>query len=197
MQAAQPAEHSSFVPPAMCLSFCHMAQCIQHPKKKKDSAKTRELRAVSVTTPIHSLTRCLHAHRARQDAIGPSSDCCCWSRPRRRSCHWHIVHRRLCLYAGALIAARLHFVWGRAENLDSRSKPSGVVTPAPACFLWHSLNCLCLSSTTNEKQRFNNFALEILFERISCQAISGHICVTSAAIEPGRERDPSLPSGQL
>lgn len=80
--------------------------------KKKDSAKTRELRAVSVTTPIHSLTRCLHAHRARQDAIGPRSDCwnCCWSRPRRRSCHWHIVHRRLCLYAGALIAARLHFV---------------------------------------------------------------------------------------
>lgn len=81
-------------------------------KKKKDSAKTRELRAVSVTTPIHSLTRCLHAHRARQDAIGPRSDCwsCCWSRRRRRSCHWHIVHRRLCLYAGALIAARLHFV---------------------------------------------------------------------------------------
>lgn len=159
-------------------------------KKKKDSAKTRELRAVSVTTPIHSLTRCLHAHRARQDAIGPRSDCwsCCWSRARRRSCHWHIVHRRLCLYAGALIAARLHFVWGRAENLDSRSKPSGVVTPAPAC----SLSCLCLSSTTNEKQRFNNFALEILFERISCQAISGHICVTSAAIEPGRERDRTL-----
>lgn len=33
--------------------------------QKKDS----ELLAVSVTTPIQSLTRCLHAHRARQDAI--------------------------------------------------------------------------------------------------------------------------------
>lgn len=47
--------------PATCLSFCHMPQCIQGPKKGQ--------RAVSVTTPIQSLTRCLHAHRARQDAI--------------------------------------------------------------------------------------------------------------------------------
>lgn len=37
---AQPAEHSS-CPPAMCLSFCHMAQCIQHPKKKGQRQDTR------------------------------------------------------------------------------------------------------------------------------------------------------------
>lgn len=104
------------------------------------------------------------------------------------------------MYAGVLIAARLHFVWRQAENLDSRSKPSSYPRPysRPSPLLAHSqASCNCCSSclrlcmnfceylATNEKQRFNNFALEILSERISCQAISGHICVTSATTVNG------------
>lgn len=58
-------------------------------KKRTHQGTSCELWAVSVTTPIHSLTRCLHAHRARQDAIGPRSDCSSWSRPGRRNCHCH------------------------------------------------------------------------------------------------------------
>lgn len=164
---------------------------------KKRTAPRHELRAVSVTTPIHSLTRCLHAHRARQDAIGPRSDC--WSRPRRRSCHWHIVHRRLCLYAGALIAARLHFVWGRAENLDSRSKPSGVVTPAPACDSFGTPWAVFASARPQMKSN----VLIILPSKSFLSAFHAkQFPVTFAwQVPPSnrgeRERDPSLSSGQL
>lgn len=138
---------------------------------------------MSVTTPIHSLTRCLHAHRARQDAIGPRSDCSSWSRPGRRNCHSHCrpsssLPVRRCAYCRS-VALRLRT--SRKSRQQIKAKWRSV------CLLQLSLNCLRLSSATNEKQRFNNFALEILFERISCQAISGHICVTSVAIEPKRE----------
>lgn len=103
--------------PAMCLSFCHMPHCIQ-PKKGQRAVSCECDNAHSVA---HSLLTRPSSTTRRNSTAGRS----------RRSCHWHWSwhcqwHSSsiVLLYAGALIAARLHFVWGRAKNLDSRSKPS-------------------------------------------------------------------------
>lgn len=63
---------------------------------------------------IHSLTRCLHAHRARrrQDPVGGTPQL-----SSRGPQHCALVGAKVLAYAGALIDARLSFVWGQAENL--------------------------------------------------------------------------------
>lgn len=160
------------------------ATCLTAFSPKKDS----ELWAVSVTTPIQSLTRCLHAHRARQDAIRLLADHegadtatgtgagTVSGTARPSSC---------CTQVRLLPLGCTSF---EGEPKISTADQSQVPRATPPS---HHLPNLCsswlaggLDLATNEEQRFNNFALKILFERISCQAISGHICVTSAAIPP-------------
>lgn len=154
------------------------ATCLSAFSPKKDS----ELWAVSVTTPIQSLTRCLHAHRARQDAIRLLADHegaatgtgAGTGTARPPSC---------CTQVRLLPLGCTSFEGEPKISTADQSQVPGATPPSPPLYhLCSSWLAGGLDLATNEKQRFNNFALEILFERISCQAISGHICVTSAAI---------------
>jgi len=104
---------------AMCSSFCHMPHCIRRhrfgPKKGQASLWAVSCECDNAHSFAHSLLTRPSSTTRRQDkseGAGASSSI-------------------VLMYAGALIAARLHFVWGQAENLDIRSKPSSCFQPYP------------------------------------------------------------------
>lgn len=145
---------SAIPPPRLaCLQRVYrFATCLSAFRaQKKDS----ELLAVSVTTPIQSLTRCLHAHRARQDAIQLLADhegaaTATGTEARPSSC---------CTQVRLLPLGCTSFEGEPKISTADQSQVPRAPFPPPSPFSSLASSCLAvgLNLATNEKQRFNNF----------------------------------------